>query len=297
MPFTCPCCITAKINNTELNSSVAESKALGERREFVDSVLSDDKNKSSSLNHSPPEAHQKPLENNNKHLVIIDGIKDPTRFQNSRDIQKEIRKYKSGVQMKYVYPLNRGGIAVHVEKEEEVDILKEEWPEEAFSSGSSLSVHENNVIPRCVFKNIPAFHSTEIIKEEVIKQTSVVVSARRLRYRDTGRPMPVVVITCKSHEDLQTLLKSKIIIGKSSVKIVSYQSKKYTPTRCFNCQEFGHIAINCKKNQRCEKCSDIHSGACVLSYKCIICSGPHPASSTCGPVYVAIKEKLLNRRP
>ena len=111
--------------------------------------------------------------------------------------------------MKYVYPLNRGGIAVHVEKEEEVEILKEEWPEEAFSSGSSLSVHENNVIPRCVFKNIPAFRSTEIIKEEVIKQTSVVVSARRLRYRDTGRPMPVVVITCKSHEDLQTLLKQR----------------------------------------------------------------------------------------
>ena len=147
MPFTCLCCIVAKINNTELNSSVAESKALGERREFVDSVLSDDKNKSSSLNHLPPEAHQKPLENNNKHLVIIDGIKDPTRFQNSRDIQKEIRKYKGGVQMKYVYPLNRGGIAVRVEKEEEVEILKEEWPEEAFSSGSSLSVHENNVIP------------------------------------------------------------------------------------------------------------------------------------------------------
>ena len=65
-----------------------------------------------------------------------------------------------------------------------------------------------------MFKNSPAFHSTEIIKGEVIKQTSVVVSALRLRYRDTGRPMPVVVITCKSHEDLQTLLKSKIIIGR-----------------------------------------------------------------------------------
>ena len=243
LPFTCPFCIVDKVNNDKLNSSVAGTVES-------DNVLCAEQKNHSDLEKSSPDTHHIPLDNKTKHLVIIDGIKDPGRFQNSTDIQKEIRKYKGGIQLKYVYPLNRGGIAVHVEKEEEVEILKEEWPEEAFSSGSSLSVRENCVIPRCVFKNIPAFLSSEFINEEVVKQTGVVVNSKRLRYRDTRKPMPVVVATCKSHEDLQILLKAKISIKKKTVKIVSYQSKRYTPTRCFNCQEFGHIAVYCKKKTK-----------------------------------------------
>ena len=53
--------------------------------------------------------------------------------------------------MRYAYPLNRGGLVVQVETEEEANILKEEWPEEAFMSGGQISVHRSNYIPKCVF--------------------------------------------------------------------------------------------------------------------------------------------------
>ena len=69
--------------------------------------------------------------------------------------------------MKYAYPLNRGGIAVHVETEQEVEILKEDWPAEAICICTGISVHDNSQIPRCVFKNTSQVHSSEVIREEV----------------------------------------------------------------------------------------------------------------------------------
>ena len=113
-------------------------------------------------------------------------------------------------------------------------------------------MHDNSQIPRCVLKNISPVHSLEVIKEEVRNKTGLSVSVRRLEYRDTGRPMPIVVVTCGSHEDLQLLLKAKCQVNKKSIKIVPYQSKRYILTRCFNCQEFGHIAY-CERRKESVK--------------------------------------------
>ena len=50
------------------------------------------------------------------------------------------------MKIKYAHALNRGGIAVALDSEEEIDILKDKWPVEAFgNSGLSLSIHENSV--------------------------------------------------------------------------------------------------------------------------------------------------------
>ena len=38
----------------------------------------------------------------------------------------------------------------HVESEEALETLKLDWTEEAFEGGSSISVHENAAIVRCV---------------------------------------------------------------------------------------------------------------------------------------------------
>ena len=80
-------------------------------------------------------------------MVIIDGLRKPEEFQNSRDIKAEIRKQKGDLKIKYAYPLNRGGVAVVLESEEEADLLKEDWPVDSFgNSGLSLNVHEKSVI-------------------------------------------------------------------------------------------------------------------------------------------------------
>ena len=304
LPFCCPECIVSKLPGSRNQKTSTDSFGKvcnnSESEETSDSavVLNE---RESALPESEEGASVQSIEDINskksKNLVIIDGIINPSEFQNSRDIQREIRKHKGDIQMKYAYPLNRGGIAIHVETEEELQVLKEDWPADAFSSNSGISVHENGLIPRCVFKNVPAIQSSEVIELETKKQTGLSVSVRRLRYRDSGRCMPIVIVTCKSHGELVSLLKSKIIINKKAVKIVPYQSKRYTPTRCFNCQEYGHIAKLCKKEEKCEKCAESHTGKCTSSYRCINCGSGHPSSSLSCPTFLAIKERLLRRRP
>ncbi|WAR07973.1 hypothetical protein MAR_017931 [Mya arenaria] len=40
------------------------------------------------------------------------------------------------------------------------------------------------------------------------------------------------------------------------------RNKRNIPTRCFQCQEFGHIAAICKKVNFCENCAEPHEGKC-----------------------------------
>jgi Zinc knuckle len=61
-------------------------------------------------------------------------------------------------------------------------------------------------------------------------------------------------------------------------------------TQCFNCQSFGHIAANCKRQSKCVKCGGSHNTKeCVKTIsqppKCSNCSKEHPASFRKCPVY------------
>ena len=187
-------------------------------------------------------------------------------------------------------------MAIHLESEEALEILKSDWPEEAFEGGSSISVHENAGIVRCVFKNVAPFLTTDTVYLEVERQTGISVNRRRLRYRDTNRAIPIVLITCKSKEYLQNIFKSKIVLNKRRVIIKAYQSKKFTPTRCYNCQAFRHIVSLSEK--RCEYCSESHTGYCTEVYICVDCGNHNHANSTSCPVYIAIIERLgVESRP
>lgn len=73
----------------------------------------------------------------------------------------------------------------HAESEEDIELLKEDWPEEAVQGGSTLSIHENSIVPRCVFKNVLPYLHTGTVISDVEKQTGVVVNAREsIAYSD-----------------------------------------------------------------------------------------------------------------
>jgi hypothetical protein len=62
------------------------------------------------------------------------------------------------------------------------------------------------------------------------------------------------------------------------------------PTQCYNCQEIGHKAFNCKKSQICGKCAKEghHHKDCIDNAipKCVPCGGPHESfSRNCHVLY------------
>ncbi|XP_052767418.1 uncharacterized protein LOC128208115 [Mya arenaria] len=212
-------------------------------------------------------------ERHTDNFVIIDGITAPLDFQDSREIKKEIIKHKK-VKAKYAYPLSRGGIGVHTENQADKEKLLQRWPEGSFKTNTdTLNVHENTLKPLCVFKNVPTNIQVDSVGEEVKTQTGVAANLRRLRYRDTHKPLPVVIVECESFQDQQKLFQSNFTVGKKTILVQAYRSKTNIPTRCFQCQEFRHIAAICKKVNFCENCAESHVGKCKNKQKCKNCSG------------------------
>jgi hypothetical protein len=61
------------------------------------------------------------------------------------------------------------------------------------------------------------------------------------------------------------------------------------PTQCYNCQEIGHKAFQCKNAQKCEKCATEghrHNNCDSSILKCVPCGGPHESySKNCRKLY------------
>ena len=232
---------------------------------------------------------------NKENVLIIDGIADPLSFQTSREIKKEIRD-KKNIETKIAYALPRGGIAIEANTEEEAEKLKEPWPDSAFGdSGHSITVHNNSPLPRCVVKNVATHLSATSVSQTIQSQTGAQVKVRRLRYSDSNKPLKIVSVSCNSFEDLKLLYKTEIIFGKSRGEVKPYKSKRFTPVRCYSCQQFGHIALLCKAEKKCVKCAENHSGACTTNIKCANCGENHPASSSRCPAFLEIQKRLALR--
>ena len=63
------------------------------------------------------------------------------------------------------------------------------------------------------------------------------------------------------------------------------------PTRCFNCQRFGHFKSNCTRPSVCAKCGEKHEGeSCQSPAKCVNCFGQHPSFSKQCPKFIQEKQ-------
>ena len=107
LPFVCPTCIVSKLENR--NTKVcAEDKCDKPKSQIIE-------NQEKQID--PVENHECNKEVRQKNVIIIDGLRKPEEFQNSRDIKAEIRKQKGDLKIKYAYPLNRRGVAVTLKSE------------------------------------------------------------------------------------------------------------------------------------------------------------------------------------
>lgn len=68
---------------------------------------------------------------------------------------------------------------------------------------------------------------------------------------------------------------SRVFLGCMSYPVRAYVQR---PLRCYNCQRFGHTAINCKEKRRCARCGGDHGyGDCEegVQPRCCSCNGRH----------------------
>ena len=98
------------------------------------------------------------------------------------------------------------------------------------------------------------------------------------RFASNGRLLPVMKASFSNMDDVCQILEKGVCIGHMYIKPMKYQPIKQ-PTRCFNCNKFGHTASFCKSKTCCAKCSEQHkTNECTSNNKkCCNCNMEHPA--------------------
>ena len=83
-------------------------------------------------------------------------------------------------------------------------------------------------------------------------------------------------------------LPKEITVGYLKVKVALFVPN---PTRCFNCNKFGHTGQCCKVAAKCPDCGkDKHEGHCEGPKLCSNCNGPHTSAAKDCPVWQKEKE-------
>ena len=126
-------------------------------------------------------------------------------------------------------------------------LLQHQWPVEAFNnSGSTLICHKESNDPKVILKNLDRWKKEEELQELIFMLTGVRNKVHRFRYRDTGKPLPVVKVTFQSRRGIQALLERKLVIEGVEAISEEYRYRHSREIRCYKCHQKDHIARICE---------------------------------------------------
>jgi hypothetical protein len=98
----------------------------------------------------------------------------------------------------------------------------------------------------------------------------------------------MVVYLTKSNDARRFITEGFFHVGGES-GTTSVFERRPRPDQCYNCQEIGHKAFQCKNAQKCAKCArdGHHHGNCNEAVlRCVPCGGPHESfSRNCQKLY------------
>lgn len=106
-----------------------------------------------------------------------------------------------------------------------------------------------------------------------------------LSRKDTGKAYGSMVVYVTKGSEAARLLQGQYfhVAGESAYTRVF--EPRYSPLKCYRCQEIGHKAYSCAQPQICAKCAQVrhhHSECQAVIPKCTSCGGPHESfSSNC----------------
>ncbi|CAG2220971.1 unnamed protein product [Mytilus edulis] len=240
---------------------------------------------------TPATVRYRPLRNaprpsvpDNQHIIIsARGVR--LAEENPIKIQKNISK-EYGI-VKNIRPIRSGNIIVNCMDGMQLKQLMKatqlgEWQVKCSKPQSLLSSQG------CIY-NVPQEYSEEDIKYALNEYG--VTKATRLTYYDKQQAKRAPSRTIKLFFSIPQMPTS-VCIG-----FLKYRVKLFVPMpiQCYNCQQFGHVATNCKREKACVKCSLRHEGQCNSDTAvCVNCKGPHQSNSKDCPKRVE-KQKALKK--
>jgi hypothetical protein len=110
-----------------------------------------------------------------------------------------------------------------------------------------------------------------------------------LSRKESAKAYGSMVVYLTKGTDARRLLADGFFHAGGESGVTSTFEYRPRPMQCYNCQEIGHKAFQCKNAQRCAKCATEghrHSNCDQTVLKCVPCGGPHESySKNCRKLY------------
>jgi hypothetical protein len=110
-----------------------------------------------------------------------------------------------------------------------------------------------------------------------------------LSRKENAKAYGSMVVYLTKGSDARRLLADGFFHAGGESGVTSTFEYRPRPMQCYNCQEIGHKAFQCKNAQKCAKCAaegHHHSSCDPTIPKCIPCGGPHESySKNCRKLY------------
>ncbi|KAM9874795.1 hypothetical protein VDGL01_11116 [Verticillium dahliae] len=110
-----------------------------------------------------------------------------------------------------------------------------------------------------------------------------------LSRKDTAKAYGSMMVYLTKAADARRLLAEGFFHAGGESGCTAVFERRWRPEQCFNCQEIGHKAFQCKNAQRCGRCAmegHRHDSCSEEMVKCVPCGGPHESfSRSCQKVF------------
>jgi hypothetical protein len=143
-------------------------------------------------------------------------------------------------------------------------------------------------------------HLRNIERENDLAEGSITAASwcKHPDKRSPNQSTATLKVACLNPESANRLLTGRIRIEDH---LVNARKDLRIPTRCVNCQTYGHTQDVCTSFERCSICaSEFHSSSgCTNTPKCVSCGdgSAHPSSSPACPTFIRKCEALDERYP
>ena len=198
-----------------------------------------------------------------------DGL-EKYKGDNYPKIYEEIKKKKEKAYIKCAYINNKNELVIQTDRNIDKIEIEKTWSPEAFENANL----KNKITTRrffCVARGV-----SKKIETQEFKKDERVCDVLRLLNKENNKTTSVR-LEAKDEKTINEMKSSGIYIGYYRFRIEEWENRVI---QCFKCQEFGHKSPDCKKTQKCAKCSGEHSAKnCLNLKKCVNCGDEHPSWS------------------
>ena len=227
--------------------------------------------------------------------LIISGHLDKT-INDSRNMRKAMWQLFPNIGIHLAYPTQRGTLTFQFANESDAQKICDEWDTKNFGGGSKARMPYTEKM-HGVLKDVPLEWTDEHVKEIIEQQAREGAVENCRRIFNKGRPTMAVAVKFATNKDLTDAIDSGIKAENMRLNMVESYGKRRQITRCFNCQEFGHVARLCINSKKCKTCGENHDDepdGCKLPAKCSNCTEAHAADSPKCKKFQTYRDNLLN---